>query len=64
MLIVGLASVRQSGPSPLTLERLCVGAGAGAFSLYIAAIGVALLINHGPMQSALFGPQALGFSVR
>lgn len=62
MLIVSLASVRHAGLSTLTVERL--GVGAGAFSLYIAAIGVALLINHGPMQSAFFGPQALGFSVQ
>jgi NAD(P)H-quinone oxidoreductase subunit 5 len=62
MLIVSLASARHAGLDPLTVERL--GVGAGAFSLYIAAIGVALLINHGPMQSAFVGSQALGFAVQ
>jgi NAD(P)H-quinone oxidoreductase subunit 5 len=62
MLIVSLASTRHAGLSPVTVERL--GFGAGAFSIYIAAIGVALLINHGPMQSAFLGLQALGFSVQ
>lgn len=36
MLIVSLASVRQAGPSPLTVERL--GVGAGAFSLNPMAV--------------------------
>jgi NAD(P)H-quinone oxidoreductase subunit 5 len=62
MLIVSLASTRHAGLCPLTVERL--GVGAGAFSLYIAAIGVALVINHGPMVSEFLGSQALGFSVQ
>lgn len=62
MLVASLASTRRAALSPLTVERL--GIGAAAFSLYVAAIGIALVINHGPMQSALLGSQALGFSVR
>lgn len=62
MLFVSLASTRHARLCPLTVERL--GVGAGAFSLYIAAIGVALLINHGPMLSEYLGSQALGFSVQ
>jgi NAD(P)H-quinone oxidoreductase subunit 5 len=62
MLLVSLASTRRTGLRPLTVERLSIGA--GAFGIYIAAIGAALLINHGPMQSTLVGSQALGFSVQ
>jgi NAD(P)H-quinone oxidoreductase subunit 5 len=62
MLLVSLAAIRQPGPRPVLVERLSVGA--AAFSMYVAAIGVALLINQGPMQSALLGWQGIGFSVR
>jgi NAD(P)H-quinone oxidoreductase subunit 5 len=62
MLLVSLAAVRQPGPRPVLVERL--GIGAAAFSIYVAAVGVALLINHGPMQSALLGWQGIGFVVR
>jgi NAD(P)H-quinone oxidoreductase subunit 5 len=62
MLIVSLAALRRTGLRTLIVQRL--GIGAAAFSIYIAAIGIALLMNHGPMQSALVGSEALGFSVQ
>jgi NAD(P)H-quinone oxidoreductase subunit 5 len=62
MLLTTLAAWRQPGPRPWLVERLSVGA--AGFSIVVAAIGIALLIGSGPMQSALWGAQGLGFAIR
>ena len=62
MLLVSLTAMWRPGPTSLLFERLSVGA--AAFSIYIAAIGVALLINHGPMHSAVLGWLGFDLSVQ
>jgi NADH:ubiquinone oxidoreductase subunit 5 (subunit L)/multisubunit Na+/H+ antiporter MnhA subunit len=62
MLFVSLAAIWRPAPASVLLERLSVGA--AAFSIYLAAIGVSLLINHGPMHSAWLGWPAFGLSIQ
>lgn len=62
MLIVSLAAIWNPGLRAVVLARL--GVGAAAVSVYIAAIGVALLINHGPMYSTVSAWQGIGVSVQ
>jgi NAD(P)H-quinone oxidoreductase subunit 5 len=62
MLLASLSALRQSGLRPVIVERLNVGA--AAFNVYIAAIGVALLLNHGPMLGTVSAWQGVGISVQ
>jgi hypothetical protein len=61
MSIVALATIWRPGKHAVVLDRLSTGV--GAFGVYLAAIGLALLVNHGPMQSAPLGWLAVSFSV-
>jgi hypothetical protein len=60
MLLVSLTAIQRTGLGAVVLER--PGIAAAAFGIYVAAMGVALVANHGPMQSTLVGSQVLGFS--
>jgi len=62
MLLVSLAAVRRTRLSPTVIDRLSIGA--AAFGVYVAAIGVALLINHGPTHSTLLGWPGFSLSLR
>jgi NAD(P)H-quinone oxidoreductase subunit 5 len=62
LLFVSVAAIWRPRPPSVLFEGLAVGA--AAFSIYMAAIGAALLINHGPMHSTTLGWPASGLSIQ